>query len=459
MVRYVVFALVAAMTAASAVVPRVAVSAGDAGTSSLRYASAVRADDASTDKASDTDAEGSNAQSEDDEADEAQAAFPKKQPSHTPWERALALPGYVIYLPFWAVFTVTGASIKFVEKTGITDQLKDIVTFNGGRGGIYPGYSGRSGAGVTFFLKDTFNEDFRFDVTASYGFLDRSLFRVRYRRLQLFNGALITGLNAQYRNMPDELFFGIGPDASKKPKTNYRRTLASGELTLGRRLGEDLDVNLVGDIEHNAIYDGRNSRYVSTLEEFPGLPGADDEITLAGVGLRAVYDGRNNEFRPSSGSLGILEGSVNEDVDRDVFGYTAVFAEYRQFVHLFYDRVLMLRLNGWFTDPLPDREIPFYKLPTHGHEATVRGYSRDRWRDQDAVLASIEYRWPIWRVIDALLFTDASHVAPSIFDDFDASKIQYSYGGGFRLYSQGDTDTWLLFAKSDDGFFVHFRLN
>jgi hypothetical protein len=188
------------------------------------------------------------------------AAFPEKRHAHAAWETALALPGYVIYLPFWAVFSFTGATIKVVDETGALDRMKEWVTFADGRGGIYPAYSGSSGAGLSFFLKDYFNEDFRFDATATYGRYDRSLFRIRYRRLEIFNGALITGLNLRYRNMPDERFFGIGPEAPKSPQTNFRQQLGAGELTLGHRITTNLDLNAVGAIEYNKIDEGRNPR-------------------------------------------------------------------------------------------------------------------------------------------------------------------------------------------------------
>lgn len=414
----------------------------------------------------------STAPTADDEAAPADSttAFPKKMPGHTTWEKVAAAPGYLIYLPLWAAFTVTGGTIKYVEKTGIIGRTQELVTFDDGRGGIYPAYSGRSGAGLSFFLKNYVNEGFRFDATASYGFYDRSLFRLRYRRLEIFNGALITGLNLQYHNMTDERFFGIGPDAPKSPQTNFRQEQALADLTLGRRITDDIDINLIGGIEYNMATDSRNGTFTPAIDIYPelGAAGWGTDVNFGHVDLRGVWDGRRNlGFRPLGGFLAFVDGSVYEDIGRDRFGYTQVLVEYRQFIRLWHSRVLVLRANGWFADPLNNRAIPFYALPEHGEDETVRGYARGRWRDRDAVLASAEYRWAIWRTIDALLFTDASQVAENIFNDFDTNNIKWSYGGGFRLYSapirRGQTDfgsgVWLIFAQGEDGFRVHFRWN
>jgi len=89
----------------------------------------------------------------------------------------------------------------------------------------------------------------------------------------------------------------------------------------------------------------------------------------------------------------------------------------------------------------------------------VRGLVRSRYRQRDMVLGSIEYRYPIWTILDAFLFVDAGQVAEDIFKSFSSDKIIFGYGGGIQVWGNEGLVSSLTLGISKDGFRFYFGLN
>ena len=88
----------------------------------------------------------------------------------------------------------------------------------------------------------------------------------------------------------------------------------------------------------------------------------------------------------------------------------------------------------------------------------MSGFKTHRFRDQQLMLAHVEYRWLIWdHGVWALLRADAGEVAPSL-DQFRMSERHTSYGGGFRVRLSGATVGRLDIAHSDEGLQVYIDL-
>jgi outer membrane translocation and assembly module TamA len=68
-----------------------------------------------------------------------------------------------------------------------------------------------------------------------------------------------------------------------------------------------------------------------------------------------------------------------------------------------------------------------------GRRETIRGFTRGRFRDNDMLLASLEYRYPIWHYFDAVLFVDAGQVSPDIAETFALDRFEFGFGGGIRV--------------------------
>jgi hypothetical protein len=386
-------------------------------------------------------------------------AFPERMPGKSSWEHVVSLPGMIIYLPFWAVFQVTGAVIKLQADYQIGARLAAIFTSPDGSRGVMPVYSSRSGLGLEFFLKDRPSDGARLNLTGSWGLLGRQLYQARARRIEVFGGALTMGGQLTFRNMPDERFYGIGPNTVAADETNYQIKTATAEVALGRWVTPKFVVGGIFGVDHNITGAGKSDKSPSTTDVLPGLPGLDEEFTVTRATLALYYNGKNREVRPTGGWEVEARGRIDQEIAGDNFAYTFAFLDVIKYAEIFRERTLFLRFALQFSDPLNDKQMPFYRLSELGSDETIRGFERGRFQDFDAVLGTVEYRYPIWRTIDALLFVDAGQVQQDIFKDFGSADTQFTFGGGFRFWKSEGTLIRLELGKSEDGLKFLFLLN
>ena len=86
-----------------------------------------------------------------------------------------------------------------------------------------------------------------------------------------------------------------------------------------------------------------------------------------------------------------------------------------------------------------------------GGPRRLRGYVVDTLRDEKAIFASIEYRWPVHANLEAHAFLDLGAVAPSytrLFGDLD--RMRFGGGGGLVIGSE-DSLTLALDVAYGDG--------
>jgi len=424
-----------------------------------KAASEERATEAA--QAEEAPASGSQESSSDDEDQTAAAdttvVFPEKMPKRKTWEYVVSAPGYIIYLPFWAVFKVTEGAISLQERYRIGHRLATVLIAPDGSRGIIPVYSSRSGFGLEYFHKHIPNEDARLNLTASWGLLGRSLYQARARRIGV--GPLTLGGQLTFRDMPDERFYGIGPDSKEEDETNYEIKTATGEIALGKRFSPRFVVGGIIGVDHNITGPGQSDQSPSTTDEYPGLPGLDEELTVSRLTLAMFYDGSNRPYRPTSGFVIEARARVDQEIQDDHFAYTTAFLDIIRHQGLWRDRTLFLRFAFRLSDPLNEKQIPFYQLSELGAVETIRGFQRGRFRDFDVVLGTAEYRYPISPMIDALLFVDAGQVQQDIFKDLSGNDTQITYGGGFRVWKSEGTLIRLEVGWSEEGYRFLFQLN
>lgn len=153
------------------------------------------------------------------------------------------------------------------------------------------------------------------------------------------------------------------------------------------------------------------------------LGGMDRNQRIGKGGLVVDYDSRDNIFYPSRGSYAELEAQFA----RGGFGSTQNFNMYnaRGFTWQPLARtwILGLRADGRFSTG----DIPFYAQPF----VDLRGVSKGRYQDRNAVVTELELRWeatPRWSLLG---FTGAGK-AYGRWHSFSNAATVYSIGGGFR---------------------------
>ena len=383
----------------------------------------------------------------------------KKYAARYTWEKAISLPLEIIFLPVEFFFKGTNATIGYVDESKLIPRVKYFLTCDDGSCGVIPIYASLSGGGVKIFQKGWFVPESKSDLSLSAGPRRRQNYQLRFRYNKLFGKAISSDYLIRYRMLPDERYFFLN---NKTDETNFAHEQFNGEATFGREFGNRRNLNVIFGLNVNNILEGRGGDSPSTSESFPKETplGLSEQVKLIRLEIAAQHDSKNRPGKPSRGIEARATAGIYSQFGDDKFGFWKGSFDFKYFINLFYDRVLMLRIAGEITESVSGRKIPFYHLSELGRNGTIRGFERGRFRDRDMVLGTLEYRYPIWiRGIDALIFIDSGKVTPDIFNDNSGNNFNVSYGTGLRFWSREGLVSKLEIGWSDDGMRIHFGLN
>jgi hypothetical protein len=224
----------------------------------------------------------------------------------------------------------------------------------------------------------------------------------------------------EMRRWPDS-YWGIGNHTSQGAEETYTARSYSADLSVLRRLSKGFGVGLHYTLESILLLRVEQGRALDRA----GLSGTKD--VNSGPGISANYDTRDNTFSPERGVY--LFGKVGASTkflgaSTDYRGWNV---DLRYFLPLHGSHVLAFQ--GWAAADYGT--IPFTELPSIGNEYRLRGYSYGRFRDNDAVTAQIEYRFPILWQIRGGLFAGAGDVSDKL-SRFSRPNFKHSIGGGLR---------------------------
>ena len=146
-----------------------------------------------------------------------------------------------------------------------------------------------------------------------------------------------------------------------------------------------------------------------------------------------VFDDRDNYFNASKGrriSFAAQWGGHGLGGDYDFYKFTA---EGRFYKALGNGHILALRLMGGYIDG----DVSYGNLFDLGGSDTLRGYEDDQFKGKKMYAATLEYRFPIAKKVQGVLFTDAGSTwgidkgkIPWYTDD---DSLNWSVGVGIRL--------------------------
>jgi outer membrane protein assembly factor BamA len=98
-------------------------------------------------------------------------------------------------------------------------------------------------------------------------------------------------------------------------------------------------------------------------------------------------------------------------------------------------RTVVFHGNVKMSDVGVNDRMPFYYMPDLGGGERLRGFRERRFRDTNAVLAQIEYRWYASWFLDMAVFVDAGKVAPRR-SEINFRDWEYAGGVGFRVHTK-----------------------
>jgi len=258
---------------------------------------------------------------------------------------------------------------------------------------------------------------------------------------------------------PQEDLFGIGQDSSRDDRTNYLHE--STEVGSELRWSPARFVTFTGGVAYlqPKIGSGTDSRFPSTDQRFDEatLPGLTAQPDFLRTDVGAAFELRDNPLHPHAGGRYAVTLSNYDDRDLSAYGFRSVTVDAQHYVPLPNKyRVVALHAAVVMTDAGAGQQVPFYYQPTLGGSQELRGFREFRFRDQNSLALSAEYRWEASWMLDAAVFVDAGKVAARR-SDLNLRDLDASYGVGLRVHSNSAFVARLDLAFSREGFIPLLR--
>jgi hypothetical protein len=346
-------------------------------------------------------------------------------------EQALRFPAWLAERPFWLLGRGLEGTLTWAEQKEVIEKIEALPEWLASRHLILGPSAQGTGAG-TGLLFGTFAGVGPGTILATTDWTAREYqAHVLQLRMPLSRSVGVRAFGRYDRRTRDN-FFGIGSATSPEDRTQYELDAASAGLALGWRPGGWILRAEGGWADYRPVEDPADDEHPSTVATFPGLPG-EGGATIVSGGLTA---GRQTlDSRIEAGFL------VFDGTDGDEYGFHRYELTLYRAVPVFRgDRVLAFRLHGVTTDPQGDRAVPFWMLPEVSSRNGLRAYEPWRFRDRDAVVMNVEYRFPVWDIgvpsgagIESVLFFDAGRVSGAIEDDLVWREFKSDAGFGFRV--------------------------
>ncbi len=394
--------------------------------------------------------------------------YPKKMKAHRTWEYIVNIPGYILYVPFWLVYTVVNTGIGWIENTNIIPRVRDLLESDDGKRITYPTFESQYGFGLTYKHKDLFKKNCQLKISTMLGLRWRQFHELEISRLQI-SGPLSLSFGGHYFFLTDAAFYGIGNTSPVEERTNYAFRQSAAFASANWNFSQKFNMSLTFTFEGNKISEGRNPDYPSTTDlvfhSSPSLLGLGDQVNMYSAAFFLRHDSLSRQENTPGGWRMLFNAGFYNQFNGDEFSFLKASADITHHLHLFYSRSLVIRVASEITRPIKGEDIPFYYLSKLGRRTTIRGYFRGRFHDRDSMLVSLEYHYPLIKRpqylprIYALLFVDWGKVSPNIFKDKLLGNYHRSLGVGFRIYVRKERNIQFILAKSEDGFRIHFVLN
>jgi hypothetical protein len=250
------------------------------------------------------------------------------------------------------------------------------------------------------------------------------------------------------RNMNRLNFFGPGPDSDPDLRSTFTLrdpvagVLGSVKVAPAVRIG--------GRVERlwPRVSSGRHPATPSIEEQF----GEADAPGLTTQPRFGRYQGFVQVTAPPDAGWTLNQGGtyraiyeVVDDGQGDRFDFHRVELEGRHKFAIF-QPYHSLTLHSWISsaEPGTGRQVPFFlqqtlggvsnlrsvderMLGSDGNAPTLRGFTNLRFRDNHLLLLQAEYRWDVWRLVDATVFVDAGK-AVSRRANLNLSGLKTDYG-------------------------------
>lgn len=342
-----------------------------------------------------------------------------------------------------------------------------VVEMNTGTFGIGAGYSSADGFVGMISLGD---KNFRgtgdkINITWEFGGEDNKNYDFTYTRPWLDSKETAATLNL-YDITNEYADYNI--DAEEIARYDKKRT--GQELTLSRKTDSEFVTYYVTLKNRKDTYEGEADGYEGDVNQYyeddfnksplfkpEWMPGtaaerrAENFGTTRSVTFGTIFDSRDNIYDPHEGKRMSYSVEWGGAFGGD-FDFVKLSTDYRYYYRAGGENVWALNLGAGYADG----DMPLSQRFAMGGSDTLRGYEDDQFRGNSMVKATLEYRFPIVKRVQGVLFTDNGYAWDKRHEDeFDFGLIKNSYGVGLRINSPlGPVK--LDYGYGEDGGKFHF---
>ena len=249
----------------------------------------------------------------------------------------------------------------------------------------------------------------------------------------------------------------------------YDKKRRGQEITFSRRTHNEFISNYITIKNRDDIYKGeadgyegdenqyyedkfnQSSKYESWMPKTAAERRKENFGVTRSITFGRVYDSRDNIYDPHEGKrIGYSvewTGGMGGDFD-----FTKWTADWRYYFRAGGESVWALNLGAGYASG----DMPLSQRFTMGGSDTLRGYEDDQFRGNSMLKATLEYRFPIVKKVQGVLFTDNGYAWDKRHEDeFDMGLLKNSYGVGLRINSPlGPVK--LDYGYGEDGGKFHF---
>lgn len=356
-----------------------------------------------------------------------------------------------------------GFLVTEAERAELPALLGRIFTFNDGKAGIVPTFmfdfgvaaGAMSSGGLYIFWDDALYDGHDLRLRAAFGGADWVTLDFSSRFGLGEAGRLALGVAWDRRK--DWIFAGVGPGFGDDAVARYGEDRVTGSLDWERPLGARGWIAIGAHVASFDFFEGRccdDPTVATRVAEgrYPSPDGFDASYTVFEPVARLALDTRASRPGDESGVRAEAFVGTAVGLSGPSDGWVRYGADVGAYLDVYNNRTLGLRARAELVSPLDDRPVPFSELSLLGGDAPMRAFSAGRLRGESALVAVLDYRWPIWVFLDGHLFVELGNAFGADFAGLDVDALRLSFGLGVRPASQEDHPFELLVAAGTDAF-------
>ena len=310
-------------------------------------------------------------------------------------------------------------------------------------------------AGIGWRQTDFWQERLGFRTTARASWDRGYMFDARLDFHPLTTSRSFANVYAKFEHSPQMDYYGRGSSSQEGTRSSFLLRDFAVDFQAGLELTQRLRVGVTGGGISVRTGPGSRSGVPSTEEVFspeeaPGI-GAGT-VKYDRWGAFVAVDTRDSRTGPRDG--GFYGARLRQYFDRTDGIFTFPQAEFEVQRYLPYfnrTRVVALRAAAVLSWTSDDHQLPVYFMPSIGGNDSLRGFARDRFRDNNSLIFSAEHRWYVFRGLDLAIFGDAGKVVARR-GDLDFSNLEAGWGIGLRTRIRDTVIMRTDFAFSREGF-------